>query len=162
MWVTDFGMVTLANVRQPSKALSSICVSSSGISTTSSSSESTMPPRLAIASLLEHITLFGLKTTLTTVSSAIPASNTVASLASKWLSPRMTSTPVVLRVSSSQGFLSLICCLSSLPVISGVTSRTMTSPLGCSAEIRCIAVAQKLLTNFDGFYTRTRDLPGLL
>ena len=32
-----------------------------------------MPPRVAIASLLEHITLFGLNTTLTTVSSAIPA-----------------------------------------------------------------------------------------
>ena len=106
-----------------------------------------MPPRLVIASLLEHITLFGLKTTLTTVSSAIPASNTFASLASNWLSPTMTSTPVVLRVSSSQGFLSLICCLSSLPVISGVTSRTRISPLGCSAEIRCIAMAPRPLAD---------------
>ena len=74
-------------------------------------------------------------------SSAIPASNTVASLPSNWLSPTMTSTPVVLRVSSPQRFLSLICCLSSLPVVSGVTSRTMTSPLGCRAEIRCVAMA---------------------
>ena len=66
-----------------------------------------MPPRLAIASLLEHTTLLDLKTTLTTVSSAIAASNTVASLARKWLSSTMISTTVVRRVSSSQGCLFL-------------------------------------------------------
>ena len=134
MWVTEFGMITLANVSQPSKALSQICVSVSGISTTSSSSGSTMPPRRAIAFLLEHITTFCLKTTLTTGSSAIPASNTFASLASNRLPPTMISITVVLRVSSSQVLLSLIWRLSARPVVFGVTSRTMTSPFGCRAE----------------------------
>ena len=135
MWVTEFGMTTLANVLRLSKAHSQICASVSGISTTSSSSESTMPPRLAIASLLEHITLFGLKTTLTTGSSAIPASNTFASLASNRLPPTTISTTVLLRVSSSQGLPSLIWRLSARPVVSGVTSRTRASPLGSSTEI---------------------------
>ena len=142
MWVTVSGMVSIANVSHSSKASSTICVSLVGISTTSSSSELTMPPRLAIASLLEHITLFGLKITLTTVSSAIPASNTFASLARNWPSPTMISTLVVLRVSSSQRCPSLICCLSSLPVVSGVTSRTRIAPLGCRAAI-LVTMAQR-------------------
>ena len=66
MWVTESGMINLANVSHPLKASSRMCTSSCGISTTSNNSESMMPPRLAIASLSEHITLFGLKTTLTT------------------------------------------------------------------------------------------------
>ena len=137
MWVTESGMVTLANAVQNLKAPSQISVSPYGISTTRNSSGSTMPPRLAIFFLLEHITTFGLKTTLTAVPSVIPASNTFASLASKWLSPTMISTPVVLRVSSSQqGCSCLIFCLSARPVISGVTSKKRTSPLGCRAEIR--------------------------
>ena len=141
--VTEFGMVNLANVWQSLKASSRICVSALGTSTTSNSSESTIAPRPAIASLLEHITLFVLKTTLKTVSSASPASNTFESLASKWLSPKMTSTPVVLQVSSSQGCPSLICCLSARPVWSGMTSRTRIPPLGCTNEM-FFAMAQRL------------------
>ena len=114
---------------------------------------------------LEHITTFGLKTTVTTVSSAIPASHgshtahTFASLASKWLFPTMISTLrlVVLRVSSSQGCLSLICCLSVQPVVSGVTSRTMTSPLGCRAEIFIFA-ASPWLTDRLGSGTRSHHV----
>ena len=120
MWVTESGMVNLANVWHHAKAIAWMCVSWFGSSTTSNSLESTMPPRRAIISLWEHTTMFGLKTTPTTVSWVIPASNTLASLASKWSSPTMISTLVVLRVSSSQGCPSLICCLSSRPVISGV------------------------------------------
>ena len=83
-----------------------------------------------VLSLLEHITTCGLKTTLTTVSSAIPASNILASLASKWSSPTMTSTPVVRKVNCSQLTCpSLIWCFSSWPVVSGVTSRTRSSAL---------------------------------
>ena len=148
MCVTVSGMVTLANFWQYRKDLLQIFVSSWGISTTSNSSESTMPPRVAIAPLLEHITLFGLKITLTTTSSAIPASNTFASSASKWLSPTMISTLVVLRVSLSQGCPCLICCLSSRPVVSGVTSRTITAPLGCSAAI-FVAMAQIILMDLN-------------
>ena len=148
MWVTESGMINLANVSQPLKALSQICVSPIGIATTSNSPQSTMPPRLAIASLLEHITRFGLKTTLTTVSSAIPASISFSSLVRNWLSPRMISTLVVLRVSSSQGCPSLIWRFSIRPVISCVTSRTITSPLGCRAEI-FFAMAQRRWSGLD-------------
>ena len=139
--VTESGIINFANCLQLLKALSAIRVSWLGNSTTSNSSGSMSLPKLAISSLLEHLTLFGLKTTLTTSPAVTPTSATVSSLPIK-RSPRTISTPVVLRVSSSQvSCLSLICCFSSLPVVSGATSRQIGSPFTCSAEI-LIAIGQ--------------------
>ena len=104
------------------------------MSTTSSSSESISLLRLASTNWLEHLTLLGLKTTLTTVSAASPAPAIVSSLPSK-RSPTTISTLVVLEVNSSQSCSSFICCFSSLPVSSGVTSKQEWSPFTCSAEI---------------------------
>ena len=144
MWVTEFGMVKLTKEPQNAKAQFPMCVTESGMVTVASclhsvnaqaetvvlslgisaitcSSES-ISLQLAISPLLEHLRMFGLKTTLTTVFAAIPASASVSSFPSN-LSPTIISTTVVLRVTSSGNCSALICCFSSRPVISGVTSK---------------------------------------
>ena len=79
--------------------------------------------------------MFCLKMMVASDSEDRPASAAVSLSVSNLLGPTRMSTRVVLRVSSSsQSWRSLIRCLSSRPVISGMTSRIIPSPSSCRNE----------------------------
>ena len=137
--VTESGMVTFANDLQPLKAPASIKVTPPGISTTRKSSGSMLE-----VSRLEHVT--GLMLRKAKTSAPGIALDAISSAFTRGLSPRTSSTELMLRFdSSAQRSHPCSCLFSSRTVMSGTTLNDFVSPDSCRIVIS-FAMADLLMS----------------
>lgn len=125
--VTEFEMITADNERQLAKAFFSTDVAESGIRTVIKASGNT-----CASPLLQHSTASMVKSTRTSALGEMPASINETLLSSSFWLPTNTSTFVALHKPSSSGKChAWSCCLKLPTLVSGIASRTVTSPFSC-------------------------------